>query len=69
MGTYGSGVALLLFHYYRTIKQDCPATINLCLSEENQELFVSHVNLDHNHAVGKVGINLIVNVYVWVAYV
>ena len=49
-----------LCYKYRTIKQDCPATIKLCLSEDYQKLVVSHVDLNHNHAVGKVGINLLV---------
>ena len=48
-------------------KQDCPATVKLCLSEDCQKLVVSHVNLDHNHAVEKIGINLIVNVAICLA--
>ena len=38
------------------MKQGCPATIKFCLSEDYQKLVVSYVNLDHNHAVGKVDI-------------
>ena len=38
------------------MKQGCPATIKFRLSEDYQKLVVSYVNLDYNHAVGKVDI-------------
>ena len=50
---------LITFYHvikYRAMKQGCPATIKFCLSEDYQKLVVSYVNLDHNHAVGKVDI-------------
>ena len=38
----------------RTIKQGCPASVKLCLTEDCQQLTVSHVNMNHNHDVNKV---------------
>ncbi|XP_065905426.1 uncharacterized protein [Dysidea avara] len=37
----------------KTIKQGCPASVKLCLTEDCQQLTVSHVNMNHNHDVNK----------------
>ena len=45
---------IMFYLIFRTIKQDCKASMKLSLSGDKQSLIVTDVNEQHNHTVSDI---------------